>query len=149
MQMQTMTMAEQVAAIHATHADEDARTVNCNDLVIHQGDVYLHRVPDDWARGEMLGTRQVAVGSTIGARHIADGDGVEVYAGCAFPPHVDVAALRQSGIDPKQLLGPVVVVGDDGMTLTHPEHAHHAIGFAGCWQVTYQADYLTMQRQED
>lgn len=125
----------------------DTETRNCRRIeigtAIHQGDVYVHRVADDWERGAPIGSRQVAVGTNIGSRHIAEGSGVTVYAGKKLPdymtPHADIA--------PGDLLGPVVVATET-WTLTHPEHAHHCLP-AGTYQVTYQGDLLTRRRVVD
>lgn len=138
-------MQPQLDLIASSVPDIEVR--NCRRIEIgsatHQGDVYVHRVADDWGRGELLGTRQVAVGSDIGSRHIAEGDGVALYAGKKLPdymaPHPD--------IEPGDLLGPVVVATGAWM-LTHPEHAHHRLP-AGTYQVTYQGDLLTRRRVVD
>lgn len=116
--------------------------------VLHQGDVYLHRVPDDWARGNLLGTRQIAVGATIGARHIVVGD-FEVYEGVELPDHVTFSRLpeRLREAAKRAVLGPVVVLKSalkEGEGLTHPEHAHHR--WQPCVvQVQYQLDGRTLQ----
>lgn len=121
----------------------DTETRVCRRIEIgaaaHQGDVYLHRVRADHPRGEALGTRQVAVGTTVGSRHVVEGEGVAVYAGKAFQPSQKRKELA--------LLGPVVVA-DKSFTLTHPEHAHHVLP-AGTYQVTYQWDEATMGRVAD
>lgn len=110
--------------------------------VLHQGDVYLHKVAYNHARGEKLGTRQVAVGTTVGSRHIVEG-AVEVFEGKELPPGVKAPGwCRES-----DLLGPVVVATET-FTLTHPEHAHHQCP-AGTYQVTYQADFSTQGRVQD
>jgi len=118
-----------------------ARRLECG-TAIHQGDVYVHAVAADHPRGAAQGTRQVAVGQTVGARHIAEGP-VQVYAGVALPPGVVAPAWTTEAA----LLGPVVIATGP-WTLTHPEHAHHALP-AGVYQVTYQADYQTRQRVSD
>lgn len=111
--------------------------------VVHQGDVYLHRVPDDHPRGKKLGTRQVAVGTSVGSRHVAEGKGVSVFAGQRLPSWVTEPAWCQPGA----ILGPVIVATEP-FVLTHPEHAHHQCP-AGVWQTTYQADFATQQRVAD
>lgn len=110
---------------------------------IQQGDVYLHRVADDHPRGALLGTRKLAIGEGEGSHHIAEGEGVSVYAGVELPP-----GMREPDwVEPGSLLGPVVVV-DDKLTLTHPVHPHHVLP-AGTYQTTYQADFATRQRVLD
>lgn len=119
----------------------DARDIDLGK-VAHQGDVYLHRVPAEWPRGKILGTRQIAVGATIGARHIVEGEGVTVCAGKQYPE----GFKEPEDCDPKALLGPVVIVDGEGV-LTHPEHAHHRL--SGVYQVTYQYDPATHRSVRD
>lgn len=144
--MQVMkTAAEALEAIQesAKSADPEVRTMRRLKIgsVIHQGDVYLHRVPDDHPRGELLGTRQVAVGNTVGARHVVEGDNAKVFRGVEYPEGFE----EPEGCQPGALLGPVVV---DPGTLTHPEHAHHCIP-TGTYQVTYQYNTRTMRAVQD
>jgi len=139
-----MMSGEAFAAEAQRTADAERRTARRLEIghAIHQGDVYVHRVADDHPRGPAQGTRQVAVGQTVGARHIAEGP-VQVCAGVALPPGV----VAPTWTTPEALLGPVVVASGP-WTLTHPEHAHHALP-AGTYQVTYQADYQTQRRVLD
>lgn len=140
-----MNLLAEVEKISKAKADTEVRVTRRIEVgsVLHQGDVYLHRVKDDHPRGKMLGTRQVAVGTTIGSCHIVDGDGVEVFAGNKLPNWVKAPEwCRESDI-----LGPVVTVSDT-CTLTHQEHAHHQIP-AGTYQVTYQADFSSKRRVQD
>lgn len=141
------TIEEKIQAITATPKAPEVRDATALELgqVAHQGDIYCHRVPDDWPRGARLGTRQVAVGNTVGARHVVTGD-VEVYAGVALPRSFRPPKWLR-GADPKPIfLGPVVVARA-GAVLTHPEHAHHAL--CGTYQVTYQADTRARARMQD
>ncbi len=129
----------------------------------HQGDVYVHRI-DTWpcvtkGPGVLAGWdrrvlgRQVALGATVGSRHIADGDGITVYwpedrakalAGCPIKRF----AQRMGGDRiAAQCLGPVIVAEQE-WTLTHPEHAHHVFP-AGVYLTTYQLDRRTMQVVRD
>lgn len=115
-------------------------------VVSHQGDVYVHRVADDHPHGQSIGTRQVAVGNTQGARHVAEGD-VDVLEGKQLPPTFQPPTWLR-GQDPEPIfLGPVVVARST-WTLTHPEHAHHRMP-AGTYQVTYQADARARARVAD
>jgi hypothetical protein len=130
------------AAAQAPKSDvRDATNMGVGE-VLHQGDVYLHRVPDDHPRGGPLGTRQVAVGNTVGARHIVKGD-VEVFEGAQYPEGFN----EPEDCQPGALLGPLVVFGVEGGTLTHPEHAHHDA--CGVFQVTYQYNPRTMRAVVD
>lgn len=137
--------AEAVEKITKSVPDHAVRVVDSIEVgdVVHQGDVYVHRVEDSHPRGESIGTRQVAVGSTVGARHVADGDGVEVLAGKSLPSWVRCAP----DVPESAYLGPVIVA-PKGLTLTHPEHAHHVLP-SGTYQVTYQVDPVAQRRVRD
>lgn len=137
--------ADAVEQVTKATADPEVRTARRIEIghAIHQGDVYLHRVADTHARGKELGTRQVAVGTTVGSRHVVEGEDVRVYEGAALPPGVKEPEWVARG----SILGPVVVA-EQPFALTHPEHAHHALP-PGCYQVTYQADFQTQRRVAD
>lgn len=143
-----MTTQEKIAAI-TTHQSDPAVRVARNVPIgkaLHQGDVYVHRVADDHPCGAQLGTRQVAVGNTQGARHVAEGD-VRVFSGAKLPDTF-VAPAWLNGTPPEGIfLGPVVVAGAE-WSLTHPEHADHKMP-AGCYQITYQGDPRWMSRVAD
>lgn len=95
--------------------------------VAHQGDVYVHRVQDDHARGTLLGSRKLAIGEGVGSQHFAEGD-VQVFAGTTAPEWA-----------PDALLGPVVVARKP-WRVTHPVHAEFVLP-AGTYQVTHQLDW--------
>lgn len=137
--------AQAVEKVTKAASDPEVRTARRIEIghAIHQGDVYLHRVADGHPRGKELGSRQVAVGTAVGSRHIVEGDGVKVFGGQKLPPGVVPPLWVAEG----SLLGPLVEATGP-FVLTHPEHAHHALP-AGCYQVTYQADHDTQQRVED
>lgn len=141
--MQTAQEAIQTILEQAAKACPETRIARRMDIgdAIHQGDVYIHRVADDYPHGKELGTRQVAVGTTIGSRHIAEGN-VSVYAKAQpFPmPSMDERCWDAC-------TGPVIVA-QGTWTLTHPEHAHHRLP-AGCYVVTYQLDERTRRAVED
>ncbi len=134
-----------------TKANPDAEVRICRravagKTVLHQGDVYLHAVPKDWPRGEEIGTRQVAVGTTVGSRHVAEGDGVTVCSGKKLPAYMSLP----EGARVEDLLGPVVSGSGEPFVLTHPEHAHHQCPTADVdWQVTYQFNPATARRVQD
>lgn len=110
---------------------------------VHQGDIYVHRVADDYPRAELWGSRQVAVGSTIGQRHVAEGP-VEVFHS-AGPADSLLTSFNEQ--QRQACTGPVVVATDT-WTLTHPEHAHHVLP-AGTYVVTYQWSEALQRRVED
>lgn len=131
----------QKAAESASQETRDSSALSVGQ-VAHQGDVYLHRVPADWPRGKLLGTRKIAVGEGIGSHHIVEGEGVEVYEGVQYP----AGFTEPKDCVPNGLLGPVVFA-PAGTTLTHPSHAHHRL--CGVYQVTYQFDPKTHQSVRD
>lgn len=143
--MSTVTAERAFAAIEAAAADTEVRRIGPLAIGerLHQGDVYLVRVPDDWRRGKLLGTRQIAVGTTQGSRHIVTCD-VAVYEGVDLPH--DLKPFE--GVAASEYLGPVVVFGSEGGVLTHPEHAHHEC-MSGVYQTTYQVDMDTLTRVRD
>jgi hypothetical protein len=155
--MSTLTAEQAIERIYKAVASpevRDARSIQIGQ-VMHQGDVYLHWMPLDWPRGKLLGTKQIAVGDTIGSRHIVVGGGFEVYEGVQMPEWVTFdrlpQELRERLLDSKALLGPVVVLTaplETGEGLTHPEHAHHLMP-CGVAQVTYQLDGMTLAAVRD
>lgn len=143
--MQTQDVKVHLDAITKAKPDAEVRTCRravAGETVIHQGDVYLFCVADDHPRGKETGARQVAVGTTVGSRHVVEGP-VTVYEGRALPPGVSTPEWTTES----EILGPVVVARE-AFVLTHPEHAHHELP-AGTYQVTYQADFSTRQRVQD
>lgn len=135
---------EAIQKIAKSIPDTEVRVCRRLDLgdVLHQGDVYLHRVADDHPRGAELGTRKVAVGEGEGSNHIVEGE-VEVYHGTKFPPIV----IQDWALENPDCLGPVIVAANE-CVLTHPKHAHHRMP-AGVYQVTYQRDEATKRRVAD
>lgn len=105
---------------------------------VRQGDVYLHRVDMKHPIGEGLNIRQIADGTSIGSRHILLGD-VKVYQGIKLPSYVN----------DRWPLGYTFDVGQEGATVTHPEHAHIDICVKGRYVVTHQMDMQTMRKVSD
>lgn len=118
MASKTMETAEKIMQQIAAHPAD--HTVRRNFAIavgqaIHQGDVYLVRVEPTHPKGKLLGTRQIALGNSIGSRHIVRGD-IEVYEGVDFPP------VMLEDCKERERLGPRLVWRSG--TLTHPEHAN-------------------------
>lgn len=111
---------------------------------IQQGDVYLHRVPDDFPHAEQIGEEsvQVALGTSNGARHMAEGE-VKVFKGVKLPDGVKAPMDVQAA----EIIGPLVIASKT-WTLSHTEHPHHRLP-KGAYQVTYQYDPITMRRVQD
>ena len=136
--MESKTVLDCHAEIEAAAKKADATVRNIRTFPVgkhvRQGDVYLCRVEDGAKFGKERGTRQVAVGTTVGSRHVAEGR-LTVYESVGF-----------QRFEP-QFVGPVVVA-EERWTLTHPEHAHVSLP-AGCYQITHQTDARTMSRVQD
>jgi len=118
-------------------AVQDKRTVLKMEVgqVGRQGDIYIHRVPNDHERGLELKTRQLALGESMGSRHIAEAP-AKVCEGTEAP-----------GWAQTELLGPCIVA-ELPFTVSHPEHAHIDLP-AGVYQVTHQMDARTRKRVID
>lgn len=119
----------------------------------HQGDVYIHRIakaPAAWLT-EVSEHRQVAVGDTIGSRHIADGPKLRVLWPASREAAVKDCPIRgfidTLGLGAEFCLGPIVE-SSEPWALTHPEHAHHEFP-AGTYLVTYQLDRQQMRAVRD
>ncbi len=138
---------QQLEAVTSHVPDISKRVLRWCEIgrAIHQGDVYLHRVADDHSRGKAWGSRQVAIGTQVGSRHVVVGDGVEVFAGVERA--VDKLLPGFTAEQRVACLGPVVVASEP-FVLEHPEHAHHCLP-AGTYQVTYQWDEASMARVAD
>jgi len=104
--------------------------------VVRQGDIYIHRVDEKHARGNRLKSRQLALGNTMGSRHIAEPP-AKVFEGTTLP----------GWCDRRTFLGPLVE-SKKRFTVTHPEHAHVDLP-PGCYQITHQMDARTMERVKD
>lgn len=140
-----MNVMELVNEIMSAPATQEVRQVTNLKVGqgMHQGDVYILRVRKDHPKGKLLGTRQVAVGNTVGARHIAEGN-VNVYEGVKLPDYFDI----HPDFEMKDFLGPVIEV-IDSFRLNHPEHAAHSAQDGILLQVTYQVDWSTKRRVQD
>ena len=105
-----------------------------------QGDLYIIRV-DNFKESDYKETknRQLAVGTTQGARHILAGE-AKVYQ-----PKVEGKPVK--GKIGYRLNGPVFVA-EGFVTVEHPEHAHISLP-AGTYQVCHQVDVRTMKKVVD
>ena len=139
-------LVETMREISQAPVDENVRITRRIEIghAVQQGDLYLHRVPDNHERGEQIGKDcvQIAMGVGNGARHMAEG-AIKVYRGSRLPEAV--SALE--GVEALEIIGPLVVAGETWL-LTHPEHPHHQLP-AGTYQTTYQYDQRTMRRVAD
>lgn len=140
------TVQEAVKAVTDSVADEEVRVTRRIEIgsCVQQGDLYVHRVADGHACGakRKKGKAQLALGTNMGARHVAEGD-VEIFEGTTLPPGVKAPA----DIPASEICGPVIVAKRP-FKVTHPEHAHHQLP-EGTYQVTYQYDPRTIKRVVD
>ena len=115
---------------------------------VRQGDVYLTRVPEDWPHGEERTNRQIADGTSIGARHcIAKSQDVKVYEPAPNAADLMVNAKYAKRVPLGLACGPVIVAKGRALN-THPEHAHFSLP-AGVYQTSYQVDARTRRRVID
>lgn len=97
--------------------------------ICRQGDIYIQRVENDYPRGKIAKTNQLAPGSSKGSRHIVEG--------------AKVFETTSSEI----LHGPIIV-GEQDFVVTHPEHPDYTFE-AGCYRVGFQLDPKTRERVAD
>lgn len=128
--MNVSTVSEHIEKINraAEAPDTELRQIAAMKIgeYVRQGDVYVERIEalGNGTTTTPAGSRQVAVGTTIGSRHVAEGDALDV--------------VRVVGESPSALLGPVVIA-HGRWRLTHPEHAHFELP-EGRYRVRYQRD---------
>ena len=136
--MKTMTMVEykEKAEKIKIHGLRDCRNLQIGK-VVRQGDIYIHCVKSSHKHGKETKNHQLAMGITLGSRHIAD-ENFTIFKGTNLPEWVDAG----------HFLGPCIVTKSDTALITHPEHANVALG-KGTYQVTHQMDARTMQRARD
>jgi hypothetical protein len=129
---------EEIERLAKENAVQEVRRIQSIEIgkVIRQGDIYLHRVDEKHTRGKKLKSRQLALGNTMGSRHIAESP-AKVFEGTTLP----------GWCDQRTFLGPLVE-SKKRFTVTHPEHAHVDVP-AGCYQITHQTDARTMERVQD
>jgi hypothetical protein len=117
--------------------------------VVRQGDIYITCLDAEPWGGVPAGTRQLAPGTTRGARHVAEGD-CDVLLVFEFE---GLIALHR--VVPKanfhQMIGPVIRARGP-VTITHPEHGDRTLPGSACYLVTYQrvaADHEMVHRWLD
>lgn len=117
---------------------QEPRVLNNHTVgdIIRQGDLYIHSVNNDHPVGGELERKQLADGTSLGARHILMG-GV-VFEGKKHPDWVSKNFPLGYAFDVK-----------DKAVITHPEHAHIEINCPGRFQVTHQFDIRTQRRVAD
>lgn len=108
------------------------RTCPVGDVALRQGDIYIWRLPALPKGCTQRADRQLALGQSVGSRHVAE----------AGPVLYD---LPEKARHP--LLGPVIEA-PERFTVTHPEHAHLSLP-SGTYQVGYQLDMRTRRAVAD
>ena len=104
--------------------------------VVRQGDIYIHCVDKDHKHGQESKTAQLAIGSTQGSRHFANGE-CTCFEGTTLPEWCASGTF----------LGPFVEV-EKRSVITHQEHAHVSLP-VGYYQITHQMDARSLQRVRD
>lgn len=110
------------------------------DTAPRQGDIYIHRVKDDFPHGKLLQNNQLAHGNTKGSRHIAESPS-EVFDGKQAPKYLSFEGNSWP------LIGPFVK-SLKRFSISHPEHADISLP-PGCYQITHQMDARTRMRVQD
>lgn len=134
--MKTMIEFKEKAGKVRVDGLRDCRNLKIGE-VVRQGDIYIHKVETSHNHGEEIKNHQLAMGVTLGSRHIADENFI-VFKGTELPKWVAAG----------HFLGPCIVTDKETAMVSHPEHANVALG-AGTYQVTHQMDIRTMQRVRD
>lgn len=104
--------------------------------IVRQGDIYIHAVQASHPKGAKAQSRQLAIGTTNGSRHMAESPS-EVFEGTTAPEWCQRGTF----------LGPVVTA-KERFTVSHPEHAHVSLP-PGTYQICHQLDAATLQRVRD
>jgi hypothetical protein len=153
--METKTIDPRTAYAEVLRAAEEIRsdahetiaTMSPGD-VLRQGDLYITCLDVEPPGGRLSGTRQLAQGTTRGAKHVVVGD-CDVLR---VPQEEAVAALRRvvPGADERQFVGPVIRARGP-VTISHPEHGDRTLPGEGWYLVTYQRVWIQekVRRQVD
>lgn len=129
-----ISVADSLKALQASCSDHTQEVYEVRQMPIghitRQGDIYIRRVADDFPHGKPRADKQLALGSTKGARHMAEGD-VQL-----FDPDTD-----------DRLAGPIVVA-PKGWHNSHPEHSHYVFS-PGTYETGRQLDTRTKRAVSD
>ena len=135
--METVEIIEKLAEEGKAKNVKESRLVLRHTVgkVIRQGDIYVHMVKADHPVGEQVNEKQLVNGTSLGARHILQGDTI-IYE----------TADRPSWLDSKMFLGKAFDTTGRAV-ITHPEHAHveFGAGFVGRCVVSHQIDMRTLK----
>ena len=148
-------LAEKIENIANTKPDKDVRTLRrceIGSVPVHQGDIYIHRVADDHPRGRKIAEKQLALGDSMGARHMVEGDTVQVFEGAVGDERNRSLMPLWEGDTRKQDACTGRLFTTEGpCRIPHPEHARHDLMITepGTYQVTHQWDEVAMARVAD
>lgn len=128
----------EIERLAKVNAKPEVRFIERIDVgcVVRQGDIYIHAVEPKHPHGKKSKSCQLALGETMGSRHIAESPAV-CYLGTTLP----------EWCDRRTFLGPLVN-SKGRFVITHPEHAHVSLP-PGEYQITHQMDARTMARVQD
>jgi hypothetical protein len=139
--------AEVARAAEAIRSDahEAIATLSPGD-VVRQGDLYITCLEGEPPGGRPAGTRQLAPGTTRGARHVVEGD-CDVLE---VPDAAAITALRRviPRADAGQFVGPLIRARGP-VTITHPEHGDRTLPGDACYLVTYQRSWNAEERSRE
>lgn len=113
--------------------------------VLRQGDIYLIRLESCLpADKNPWPSRQLAVGTSQGSRHVAEGE-CEVYRPVEADAIQALTSLVPATRNHQQFIGPAIHASEP-ITITHPEHGHRTLP-AGDYLVTYQKVWADQARR--
>jgi hypothetical protein len=138
--------AEVLRAAEAIRSDapEAIPTMSPGD-VVRQGDLYITCLAREPAGGILARSRQLAPGTTRGARHIVVGDCdvLRVHDGEAKAALQQVVPRAAS----RQFFGPVIRARGP-VTVKHPEHGDRTLPGDAFYLVTYQRAWRGESRED-
>ena len=142
-----MTPAPELAREHESMVNDAPRTFTDADYpvgtVVHQGDLILVRIDNLPPLARPRTNRQLAMGSTMGSRHILEeGDVYDCDGEIVVKAIGDVCPGVQ--VNPVYC-GPVFQTHSGTANLTHPEHGNHTY----CGDMTIAVVYQRNQDAEE
>lgn len=103
--------------------------------VLRQGDLYVTCLSEPLRKIKAWPGRQLAIGTTQGSRHIAEGD-CDIYEIDAGEAAKALTRLVPATKNHRQFFGPAIHARGP-VTITHPEHGHRTLP-PGDYLITYQ-----------
>lgn len=128
---------EETAETHKVAEERDARMMPVG-RVFRQGDLYIHRVTENFPHGPFTPNRQLVDGTSKGSRHVA-----ELPAKC----YLGVKHPTSQMLNRSQAIGPLIH-SEEEFVISHPEHSDVRLS-GGWYQITHQMDPNTLIRVMD